>query len=61
MMTKRPVLDEAITSLQLHTSADRLAGQVSVSLVRDTQLIQVRVEDEDPQRAADLADAIGGV
>ena len=58
MMTKRPALDEAIASLQIDTSADQLARQVSVNLVRDTQLIQVKVEDEDPQRAADLANAI---
>lgn len=37
------------------------SGQISVSPVRDSQLLRITVSDNDPQRAADIANAIHGV
>lgn len=61
MMTKLPVMREVAKALSLSDSPDylaRLARQVSVNLVRDTQLIVLQVENENPQLAADLAKSI---
>jgi succinoglycan biosynthesis transport protein ExoP len=61
MMTKRPVMTEVAKTLSLDSSQDsvaRLAKQVSVNLVRDTQLVVLQVENEDPELATNLANAI---
>ena len=58
MMTKRPILDEVISKLKLNVAPDELAKRISVNLVRDTQLIELQVEDEDPQRAAAIANSV---
>jgi succinoglycan biosynthesis transport protein ExoP len=59
MMTKRPVMDEVAKSLGLvDMPSDALARRVSVNLVRDTQLVVLQVENEDPALAANLANAI---
>lgn len=58
MMTQRPVLAEAIQQLQLPLSESELAKIVRVELVRDTQLLKLRVEHEDPQLAAAIANAV---
>jgi capsular exopolysaccharide synthesis family protein len=61
MMTKRPVMTEVVKTLSLDSSRDnvaRLATRVSVNLVRDTQLVVLQVEDEDPELATSLANAI---
>jgi non-specific protein-tyrosine kinase len=49
------VLEEVVANLKLADDPDALAGQITVSAVRDTQLIILTVEDTDPQRAADIA------
>ena len=58
LLTRRPVLDEAIQILELVRPADDLAKQVEVQLVRDTQLIELTVEDEDRVLAARLANLL---
>ncbi|MBI5713666.1 MAG: polysaccharide biosynthesis tyrosine autokinase [Chloroflexi bacterium] len=58
MLTGVPVLKEAITTLNLNTNATDLAKQITVTLVRDTQLIKVTVESEDPQIAMKLANLL---
>ena len=56
MMTKQPVLEEAAKDLNLAMPLGPI--RVSVNLVRDTQLMVLEVESEDPQLSRDLADAI---
>lgn len=56
MMTKQPVLEEAAKDLNLATPLNRV--RISVNLVRDTQLMVLTIESEDPQLAKNLADAI---
>lgn len=55
---REPVLKGAIDSLGLEMSWEALAGQVSASIVNQTQLLEVSVIDSDPYRAKVLADAI---
>jgi capsular exopolysaccharide synthesis family protein len=58
LLRKRPVMEAVIANVKLDTNPDRLAKNVSVSLIADTQLIVVTVEDPDPQRAADIANEV---
>lgn len=55
---REPVLRGALESLGLNMSWEALAGQVSTSIVQQTQLIEISVIDSDPYRAKVLADAI---
>jgi len=58
MMTKQPVLEAVLAELSLAMDLEDLEEAVSVQPVRDTQLIEVTVQDPDPQRAADIANTI---
>ena len=58
MMTKQPVVKSALDDLHLDVSPETLPARISVSLVRDTQLMVLQVESEDPQLAMNLANAI---
>ena len=59
MLTKQPVLDEVIDQLSLPMEASDLKRMITVQPVRDTQLIDIKVEDIDPVRAAAIANAVG--
>ena len=52
--TLQPVIDK----LQLNTSVETLAKRVSASAPLDTVLISIKVGDEDPVQAADIANAV---
>ncbi len=54
LLTKRPVVDEVIRRLNL----SELKSNVTVHPVRDTQLIELSVEDSDPVLAAQVANAL---
>lgn len=58
LLRKRPVLEKVITNLQIDETSEELTERVSVSPIRDTQLLVLRVEDTDSQRAADTANEI---
>ena len=58
LMTTRAVFEQVIQRLGLDMSPDRLAEMVRVQIVRETQVIEVSVDDTDPQRAARLANMI---
>ncbi|WP_376793357.1 polysaccharide biosynthesis tyrosine autokinase [Thermoflexus sp.] len=58
MLTSRPVLKATIARMGLSETPEELANRVKVEWVQNTQLIQVRVEDTDPARAAALANAL---
>src|SRR4051812_25482527 len=51
----QPVLEKVIETLHLDTPVDKLSGQVSVRVVRDTQLLVLTVEDAIPAQAAAIA------
>lgn len=58
MLQRRPVLEAVIAELQLDLDAKTLSRNVTVSLVPNTQLIMVTVEDTDPARAAAIANGM---
>jgi capsular exopolysaccharide synthesis family protein len=58
LVARQPVLQGTVESLGLNMPWQALAGQVNTSLVPGTQLIQISVQDSDPQRAKVLADEI---
>lgn len=58
MLKRWPVLDEVIARLGLPITSDALAAAISVRPVASTQLIQLSVEDTNPERAALTANEI---
>lgn len=58
MLTRRPVLEVVISNLGLPTTAQSLGKSVSAQQLRNTQLLQLSVEDTDPDRAAAIANEI---
>ncbi len=55
LLVKQPVLDQVIQNLDLNTSPGSIAGRVKVSVMPNTLLLTITVEDTNPQRAADIA------
>ncbi|MEA3377663.1 MAG: GNVR domain-containing protein, partial [Chloroflexota bacterium] len=58
MLTGRPIMERVIDELALDETAEELAERVTVELVRDTQLIRLKVEHTDPGIAARAANAV---
>lgn len=58
MLTNRPLMISVIDELELNLTPEKLANNVNAELVRDTRLIDITVENSDPQRAADIANLI---
>ncbi len=58
LLTKQPALDGVIQVLGLDLTVRDLKAMISVQPVRDTQLIEIQVEDTDPLRAALIANAL---
>ncbi len=56
LLTSRPVLEE--TALRLGIEAEGLADAVSVTAVRDTLLLEIKVEGPDPRLIADIANVL---
>jgi non-specific protein-tyrosine kinase len=63
LMVQGPVLEGVIAELGLEEmlTSSQLKGKVTVAVVEETQLLTVSVEDEDPVRAAQIANTIGEV
>lgn len=58
LLTKRPVLERVISDLQLDLAPYQLVGKVDVVQPHDTQLLELRVEDSDPQLAVAIVNSI---
>lgn len=63
MVNTRPVRQETIEQLGIadELKEGRLAGMVSIAAIPETNLISIRVEDTDPERAAAIANTMGFV
>jgi non-specific protein-tyrosine kinase len=59
MITDRRVLEQIIAELKLPFSPEGLRGMIGVSLIRDTRIIMLTVEDTNPERAASIANTMG--
>ncbi len=57
LVTKRPVLEEVISLVGQPKDAETLRDMVSVSVIRDTQLLRLSVESDDPALSTILANA----
>ena len=58
IIKSRSVLNEVIDSLGLNMTYDELVSKISVSPVSDTQIISIKVQDTNPKKAMDIANAI---
>ena len=58
LMQLRPLAEGVVRKLGLQESPDQLLTRVKVSAVGQTDLVTVDVTDADPQRAADIANAM---
>lgn len=58
MITKQPVLEGVIQRLGLKMPAESLKRAIQVQPVKDTQLIEIKVESPDPGQAAAIANAV---
>lgn len=61
VLQKRPVIEQVIDNLQLVVAPEQLHEQLQVSYVRDTQLIEIRVQDSDAGQAARIANEFASV
>jgi non-specific protein-tyrosine kinase len=58
LMTKQPILEGVLARLGLTRDVSDLKEAIQVQPVRDTTLIEVRVEDTNPGLAADIANSL---
>lgn len=58
MMKNTPVLETVSENVEGSLSVEKLNKAVTVQPVRDTQLIEITVEDTDPVRAANIANTL---
>jgi capsular exopolysaccharide synthesis family protein len=61
LLNTDPILEETINQLGLPLSTGQLKGKISVSAPQETQIIIIRAEDNDPDRAALIANTLGEV
>jgi non-specific protein-tyrosine kinase len=60
-VTSRPLLEAVIAKLSLDTDPGTLRRQVSATWIDTTQILSIRVQTNDAQLAADIANALGDV
>ena len=58
IIKSRTVLEDVIGNLKLDSKYEQLAGQITVSPVKDTQIISISVQDTNPKKARDIANEI---
>ncbi|MFR4161322.1 MAG: YveK family protein [Paraclostridium sordellii] len=58
IIKSRTVLDSVIKKLDLNTDYEVLEKKITVSPVKDTQIMSVTVQDTNPEEARDIANAI---
>lgn len=58
LVKSRPVLEEVISVLNLDMEPGKLADKITVTTPTDTRVMSISVEDSDPKKAKDIADAV---
>ena len=58
LATSRPTLEQVIEDLDLDMERQELAGMITVSNPTNTRILQIDVENPDPQLAADISNAL---
>lgn len=59
LVNSRPVLENVIAKLKLNTTPDVLSSQVGGTWIDTTLILSIRANANEPQLAADIANAIG--
>lgn len=58
IIKSRAVLTEVIDNLKLDEKYENLSNKISVAPVKDTQIISISIQDTNPKKARDIANAI---
>lgn len=58
LVKSRPVLEEVISVLNLDMETDELGDTITVTTPTDTRVMSINVENENPKKARDIADAV---
>lgn len=61
LIRSKTILDDVINQLQLDKTVGTLKSHITVSAVKDTDLIQIRVTDKDPETAKMIASEVANV
>lgn len=61
LITTRPVLDQVIAELGLGITTSQLEGKISASVVTDSRIISITVEDSSPIMAKRIVDCVAAV
>jgi len=61
LMTTRPVLVDVMNRLGLQKSVEKMRTSITVKPIMNTQLIEVRVKDNDSEQAAQIANTLASV
>lgn len=61
IVTSRPILEKVVERLGSDIHPDTLAEQITVSVVRDTELLTLAVEDRDSGTAANIANTVAAI
>jgi non-specific protein-tyrosine kinase len=61
VLQARPLLEAVITTLDLDMDAATLAQALTVDIIRETQVMVLTVESDDPQQAADIANELAAL
>ena len=59
--TTRETINQVIDELGLETTYSQLVGSITVTNPEDSHMLTIRVQDPDPQRAAQIANALADV
>jgi non-specific protein-tyrosine kinase len=59
LVTSRPIMETVIQKLKLDTDPATLAEQVNGTWIDTTQILSIRADANNPQLAADIANAVG--
>ncbi len=58
VLKTRPVYESVIDKLKLKYDYEQLGSMINTSVIGDTRIVQIDVEDEDPKEACNIANAI---
>ena len=61
IITSKDVLKKVIENLSLDLTEEELTKKITVSSVTGTQVLKITVEDEDPEKAKNIAENLGNV
>jgi capsular polysaccharide biosynthesis protein len=61
ILHSRPVLEEVIQRLDLRIAPETVAEKIRAEVLANTELMTIRVEDTDPQRATAIANVLAGL